>query len=308
MIKENNLTKSDVCAVVVTYNRKGLVDICISRILAQKAAKSDIIIIDNGSTDGTEELIKQKYNLESVSYFNMHKNLGCAAGTSIGIKKATLAGYRYIWVMDDDVFPQEYSLFELLRADKELNGKWGILSSVAYWTDGSICEANRQKKSLFSFIKKDDYDKRFISVCMVSLASMFIKTNVVKEVGLPLSEYFIYTEDYEFCSRVNKKYPIYVVPASKVTHAMKVNKKANLVEDTPDRLYRYKHLYRNDVHCYKQIGVNGLIYLAVKFIYTFLLILLKEKKSKKDKIATLCAGYKDGLGFNPSVEFIEQKD
>lgn len=299
------MRNSEVCAVVVTYNRKELVKKCIEGILAQKGAKCDIIVIDNGSKDGTEELFCTVFSLENIKYINLGENTGCAAGTSRGIKEAVLAGYEYIWVMDDDVFPHEDTLSELRKADKELNGKWGILSSAAYWTDGSICESNRQKKTLLKFMKEEDYKKKFVKVCMVSLASMFIQAKAVKEVGLPLAEYFIYTEDYEFCSRVGKKYPIYVIPASKVTHAMKINRKANLVKDTPDRLYRYKYLYRNDVHCYRKLGIEGLLYLALKFIYTYIMILLKEKEHKKEKLNTLIAGYYEGIKFNPSVEKID---
>jgi GT2 family glycosyltransferase len=299
------MSNNEVCAVVVTYNRKDLVEKCICGILAQKNSNCDIIVIDNGSTDGTEILFKEKFNIDNLRYFNMGENLGCAAGTSRGIKEAVIAGYKYIWVMDDDVFPHEDTLYELLKADKELHGEWGILSSAAYWTDGSICESNRQKKTLFKFMKDEDYNKRYVRVCMVSLASMFIKAKVVKKVGLPLSEYFIYTEDYEFCSRVGKIFPIYVVPASKVTHAMKINRKANLVKDTPDRLYRYKHLYRNDVHCYRKLGIMGYLYLALKFVYTFIMVLLKEKGHKKEKIDTLITGYSEGFKFNPSVEKLD---
>lgn len=296
---------NEVCAVVVTYNRKALVEECINGILAQKEAKCDIIVVDNGSTCGTEVLFRDKFDLDNIKYFNLGKNLGCAAGTSRGIKEAVLAGYKYIWVMDDDVFPHEDALYELLKADRELNGEWGILSSATYWTDGSICESNRQKKTLFKLMREEDYNKRFVRVRMVSLASMFINAKVVKEVGLPLSEYFIYTEDYEFCSRVGKNYPIYVVPASKVTHAMKINRKANLVKDTPDRLYRYKYLYRNDVHCYRKLGIEGVLYLILKFVYTFMVVLLKEKEHKKEKINTLITGYSEGIRFNPSVEKIK---
>lgn len=299
------MRNSDVCAVVVTYNRKELVKKCIEGILAQKGAKCDIIVIDNGSKDGTEELFCTEFSMENIKYINLGENTGCAAGTSRGIKEAVLSGYEYIWVMDDDVFPHEDALKQLLIANDELHGEWGILSGAAYWVDGSICESNRQKKSLFRFMKDKDYNKRFVKVRMVSLASMFVKAKVVREVGLPISEYYIYTEDYEFCSRVGKKYPIYVVPASKVTHAMKINRKANLVKDTPDRLYRYKYLYRNDVHCYRKLGIEGFLYLSLKFVYTYMMVLLKEKEHKKEKINTLITGYSEGIKFNPSVEKID---
>ncbi|MBQ7680449.1 MAG: glycosyltransferase [Butyrivibrio sp.] len=298
------MRRNEVCAVVVTYNRRELVDQCMAGIMSQEKASCDVIIIDNGSTDGTEAMLQEKYAYENVQYLNMRKNLGCAAGTSRGIREAVRAGYAYIWVMDDDVIPYPDTLYELLKAAGELGDDWGILSSAAYWTDGSICESNRQKKSLFRFMTEEDYHRHLVRVCMVSLASMFIRAKAVREVGLPLSAYYIYTEDYEFCSRVGRKYPIYVVPSSRVTHAMKINRKASLVRDTPDRLYRYRYLYRNDVHCYRQWGIRGWAYLAAKFVYTFLLVLVKEKKNKRDKLHTLVTGYAEGLQFHPSIEYV----
>ncbi len=302
------MEQNEVCAVVATYNRKELVKICINKILSQKNARCDIVVIDNGSSDGTEELFLTELALNNLTYFNTGKNLGSAGAQAIGIEKAVSAGYRYIWLMDDDVFPADDALSELISAGDSLEDEWGILSSVAYWTDGSICEANRQKKTLFTFLNKNDYKKNKIKVCMVSAASMFIKAEAVKKVGLPISEYFFYTDDYEFSSRVGKIYPIYVIPASRVTHAMKANMKADIVNDSLDRMYRYERLYRNDVHCYRLFGMTGYIYLFAKFVYTFLRVFLKEKKHKRKKIKILLNGYKDGLRFNPTVEMVEGTD
>ena len=147
-----------------------------------------------------------------------------------------------------------------------------------------------------------DYKKRFVPACMVSAASMYIKAEAVKEVGLPIADYFFYTDDYEFSSRIGRKYPVYVVPASKVTHLMRKNMKANIVNDTADRFYRYKFLYRNDVHCYKGFGIKGYIYLLIKFIYTFIMIVVKRNDNKILKIKTLVTGYRDGKLFNPEIE------
>lgn len=298
------MSDKDVCAVVVTYNRRELVKKCITNILAQKDASCDVIIIDNGSIDGTEDMFVNEFSDANLHYYNMGNNLGCAAGTSIGVKKAVQAGYKYIWVMDDDVFPREDTLFELLRADHELDGNWGILSSAAYWTDGSLCKANRQKKTIFSFVSDSDYRRRFVRVSMVSLASMFIKADAVRKVGLPISDYFIYTEDYEFCSRVGKEYPIYLVPSSAVTHAMKDNSKVNFVKEKEERLYRYKYLYRNDVHCYKKLGIKGNIYLVIKLLYTATQIILFEKRDRHGKMRILINGYREGMTFDPKIEMV----
>lgn len=298
------MSKSEVCAVVATYNRKELLSRCIRNITSQKKCDCDVLVIDNGSSDGTEELFNSVFNSEKIRYINLGKNLGSAGSQAAGLKEAVISGYKYIWLMDDDVMPKDNTLFELMRAADELGDKWGILSSVAYWKDGSICKANRQKKTLFRFVSEEDYKKRFVPACMVSAASMFIRSQAIIDVGLPIAEYFFYTDDYEFSGRVGRKYPVYVVPASTVTHVMRENMKANIVKDTSDRMYRYQNLYRNDVHCYKQYGIKGLIYLTLKFIYTLFQILFLETKSKKDKMDILVQGYKEGMAFSPRINHV----
>ena len=203
-------------AVVVTYNRKDLLRKNLTNLLAQ-TVKCDIILIDNASTDGTAEMVKTEF-VGQVQYFNTGANLGGAGGFAFGLEKAVRA----------DTIPEKRSLEMLLRADKALRGKWGMLSSVAKWTDGSICKANRQKKTLFTFVKDEELNtKKIIRAQMVSMVSMFVKTDVVREVGLPKAEYFIWTDDYDFSGRVSKKYPVYIVTPSVVIHEMKENKKAN---------------------------------------------------------------------------------
>ena len=137
----------------------------------------------------------------------------------------------------------------------------------------------------------------------VSLASMFVRADVVREIGLPHGEFFIYTEDYEFCARAGRKYPIYVVPSCRVTHAIKVNAKVNFASEAEDRLYRYKYLYRNDVYCYRQFGLKGWLYLAAKFAYTAVNVLLHSKTGKLWKLKVLLQGYMDGFSFRPEVKF-----
>ncbi len=297
---------SKVAAVVVTYNRKELVEECIRAILAQKKAKCDIIVLDNGSTDGTEEMFRTVFADDSIDYSNMGENLGCAESVARGMIKAVERGYSYVWIMDDDVIPEPDALYQLLKMDRKLKGRWGILSAAAYWTDGSICEANRQKKSLFTFMREADYEKKLVRVCMASLASMFVRSDVIRDMGVLKGEYFIYSEDYDYCARVGRKYPIYVVPACRITHKMRENRKVNFVKEPADRLYRYKYLYRNDVDCYRQLGIRGWTYLVIKFIYTFLQLLLFEKNSRKEKMRVLFEGYRQGINFCPAIRYPSQ--
>ena len=105
---------NDIVAVVVTYNRKKLLSKCIRAIINQKEISCDIIVIDNGSSDGTEELFKSIFNHSSILYTNTGKNIGCAAGTEMGMRMAVQEGYKYIWVMDDDCIVHKDTLTELI--------------------------------------------------------------------------------------------------------------------------------------------------------------------------------------------------
>lgn len=297
---------NDIAAVVITYNRCELLRKNIECLLNQKGATCDIYIIDNASTDSTREMVSS-FTDERVHYFNTGSNLGGAGGFEWGIRQAVEDGYSMIWAMDDDSLPNETALDEMLKASQSLNDNWGALSSAVYWTDGSVCKANRQKKTLFRFVSDEELKKdALIRAKMVSFVSMLVKADVVREVGLPYGEYFIWTDDYEYTGRISKHHDIYVVPRSIVIHATKENKKINFAIEGPERIGRYRYVYRNDVHCYRQYGFQGWLYLAAKFVYTIANILLHSKGNRLSKIGTVIRGYKEGLSFNPEIHQIRK--
>lgn len=294
-------------AVVVTYNRKEMLRECIKSILEQRDSSCDIILVDNASTDGTYEMIRENFNRTEVVYYNTGVNLGGAGGFQYGVKRAVLLGYEYIWLMDDDTLPEKTALAELFAVDKRLQGEWGFLSSVAYWTDGNICRMNIQKKSIFRHVGEKEYRNDITPVEMCSFVSLLIKSNVVKEVGLPIKEYFIWTDDYEYTGRISRRYSCYMVTKSKVVHAMKKHTRVNFATDEGARLERYKCIYRNDVHCYRQYGLKGWIYIVLKDIYTAVNVLLNSKDKKWRKIRILCSGVGDGLVFFPRIEMVDEE-
>lgn len=291
-----------ICAVVVTYNRKEKLKKCIECLIRQVGSKCDVLIVDNASTDGTYDMIRNEFTIMGIYYYNTGANLGGAGGFEFGVKEAVRKGYEYIWIMDDDTWPSETALYELIKVDTELNGKWGFLSSVAYWTDGAICRMNIQKRNIFRHIGKKEYESEYSPIKMCSFVSLLVKSEIVKEVGLPIGDYFIWTDDYEFTGRISRKNKCYVVPGSKVIHAMTRHTRVNFATDESDRIDRYKYIYRNDVHCYRQYGVPGWIYIVLKDVYTAFNILLFSQKDKVKKIKVMCDGFIIGIKYNPDIK------
>ena len=300
MKKVSNTKK--VIAVIVTYNRKELLKESINALLKQNYKNLRILIIDNNSTDGTKEHISEELKNENVIYENTGENLGGAGGFNYGMKLAANMDCDYVWIMDDDCIVHKDSLEELMKEDERLDGNYGFLSSKVLWKDGSICKMNRQRKSMVGFIR--DFKEDVIPIEMATFVSLLFKASVVKDVGLPIKDFFIWTDDLEYTRRISLKYKCYLVGKSIVTHKSKENYGANIVKDSPERLGRYKYAYRNEVYLYRREGIKGMIYVHLRNIYTYLRILLLKNENKLEKIKIVNQSTKEGKKFNPKIETV----
>ena len=294
----------DVVAVVVTYNRKELLSVCLDKLIGQ-SVPCDILVVDNGSTDGTKEHIIEKIENGSVIYQNTGKNLGGAGGFNYGIKQAVIHGYKYVWIMDDDTFPFVDSLETLIKADEQLKGNYGFLSSIALWADGTLCSMNHQRITPFKLIDKIPVHMQ--PVVMATFVSFFVKADVIKEMGLPISDFFIWADDLEYSRRISKKYTCYVVPDSKVEHHMVSNNKVGIEAESEDRLWRYKYLYRNEVYVFQRECIKGYMYLLLRFFLHNFRIIIKAKQCKKEKLKIIWQSFFEGFRFKPEIEYIEKR-
>ena len=300
-MKRNNST----AAVVVTYNRKDLLKENIEALLQQNE-DLDILIIDNASTDGTDELVQSYSTSGRLKYYNTGENRGGAWGFNRGMRMATELGYKYIWVMDDDCIPLPDALHELKSAAASLNDQFGFLSSHVLWKDGSTCVMNIPRETVFRKVKSFDSD--LAEIKMASFVSLFLKSSTVKEYGLPIKDFFIWTDDWEFTRRISMHENCYLVNSSKVIHKSNSNIGADISSDAPDRLERYYYLYRNDVYMYRREGLRGFLYEILRLGYHSAKILFKAKDGGIIRFKKIIEGTKAGLTFNPEIEYIGTSD
>lgn len=299
-----------VVAVVVTYNRLKLLQECILE-LSKSDIPCDILIVNNASNDGTKEYldkIRNQYNNINFYIYNMEHNLNGAGGYNFGLKKAAELDYKYIWIMDDDCIVRNDSLKELLVVADKLNDNFGFLSSKVIWKDGSICKTNIQRKAVAKRV--NDFTSQIVNVDFSSFVSCLVKKEDVLKVGLPIKEFIIWTDDLEWTRRFTlKKINKYAKPGYLCNKSIVVHKCANnfgvtIVQDTPERLDRYKYIYRNDVVCFRREGIKGHIYIFIRNIYHIFRILLFAPYNKIDRIKVLLKGYREGYKFYPVIEFV----
>ena len=291
-----------VIAVVVTYNRINLLRQCIEH-LQKQSMSCDILIVDNASTDGTDSFMQQLEN-EHIFYYNPGRNLGGAGGFHLGMRLAVESGqYEYIWMMDDDCLPEQTALEKLMEADAALQGTYGWLSSQCLWTDGRICQMNVQRKTPFTDIK--DFSQNLIPAQMASFVSLFLKSKTIEQFGLPIKEFFIWTDDWEYTRRISRTLPCYVVRDSHVVHAMKSPIVVNIATDTAERLSRYQYFYRNDIYLYRCEGLKGCLWILAKDVWHSIQIIANRKAMLKK----LCIVWKNawkGVWFHPIIDYCEK--
>lgn len=293
--------KKTVAAVVVTYNRKELLHACIDALRMQTAAaRMDILVIDNASTDGTGESLKPLIEQGVIVYRNTGANLGGAGGFCRGMREAAERGYEFVWVMDDDCLPEPEALSALLEYDGANRGGYGFLSSLVLWKDGTPCRMNVPRRTLTRPVKS--FQAEEISVVMASFVSLFVPVAVLREVGLPIAAFYLWTDDWEFTRRISRRYPCFLLTGSRVRHLSAANRGADLSREVPERLPRYRFLYRNDVVLYRHEGIRGVAYEAVRLTGHALRI-LRHSKDKKQRLKILVRGTREGLSFFPQISY-----
>nr|MBO4517409.1 glycosyltransferase family 2 protein [Clostridia bacterium] len=304
VFNDNGAAKPEtVAAVVVSYNRKVLLKECVNALLNLRCDYLKVLIVDNCSTDGTEEYIGDLIS-DKVVYFNTGENIGGAGGFNFGVKKAMEMGADYVWLMDDDCIVQENSLAALLDFAKSKGGEFGFLSSKALWTDGTISKMNIQRRSIGD--KKLNTDVSGQKIRIATFVSLFLSAKVIREVGLPIKEFFIWGDDWEYTYRVSTKFTCYYVAESVVIHKSAVNMGSNIAKDDLNRLDRYFYSYRNERYLYREVGFKGRLYYLLKISYHIVKILFSRCKNKKTRLKMLFKGVAAGRSFKPDIEYAEQ--
>ena len=292
-----------IAAVVVTYNRLELLKQCVEKLRGQ-TVPCQIVLVDNASTDGTGEWARSQKDLE---YQNTGKNLGGAGGFHYGMKWAVEQGYEYLWIMDDDTLPEPDALEALVAADRHLEGNYGWLSSAALWTDGQGCVMNRQLWAKRYATFEAHLAEGLVEARQASFVSLFLRAETVRQVGLPISEFFIWGDDAEYTRRIQRRYPCFVAGKSRVVHAMKENSGIGVEKDQPGRIGRYWYAFRNEAYLYRQEGFRGVCYYIFNCLRAMARVLVKAKDHRGKRLGVILKGMWSGLFFRPKVRFCGEK-
>lgn len=207
--------------IVVTYNRADLLKRCIKAILVQTLLPDAIYIVDNRSTDKTREILEMEgwvnllqthrpsvdgilyetilpiANKEiKINYLYKDENNGGAGGFYAGMRAAYEAGYDWVWMMDDDGFPEKNALEELVKGSKKYEIKF--LNSI-------VINEEDHSKLLFPLDKGKDrnlyINQEIVEGYVNPFNGTLISKEIIDKIGFVKKEMFIWGDEVEYRER-----------------------------------------------------------------------------------------------------------
>ncbi len=290
-----------IAAVVVTYNRLSLLKECLEAISLQTCKVNSIIVVNNASTDGTTEYLQQLDDKQIVVK-SLEKNIGGAGGFAEGIAIATKMNVDAIWIMDDDTIPLTDALEHLVYILNQ-HENTGFVNSKVVWTDGNIHQMN-----IPGYVHHDDLGGGLYAIRSASFVSLLVPSKIVREVGLPYREFFIWVDDAEFTARIVKAgHKGYLTTSSVVVHKTATNYGASIKTATPEAAWKFYYYMRNGMFASR--GEKPWIIWFFKNLNHLRLDIHRTKNMAPELRSllknNLWRGFVDGLTFSPRKEFVD---
>lgn len=211
--------------VILTHNQKEKTIRCLNSIIGLTYDPNiEIIIVDNGSSDGSRDSIISLF--PKIKYIYNSKNFGVARGRNIGLKKAI---GNYLMILDNDTIATEEAIYSLLKLLSN-NPEWGLVAPLLLSPKGKIQKSIKEYPSILIKAKnwlKGRNEDEFLTKSptepiepfyVIGAAQMFSK-EIYNFVGGLDEKIFYGPEDVDFCIRVrNAGKKVVFLPSISIIH------------------------------------------------------------------------------------------
>lgn len=278
-----------ILVVIVAYNSMKWVDRCYSSLRAS-SVPCDVFTVDNGSTDGTTDYIKEHF--PEVILHEAKQNLGFGRANNIGLQKALDEGYEYIYLLNQDAWV-ETDTFEKLISTSLAHPEYGVLSPLQMQADLQhmddrfvtyVIGENQKKRP---YLIEDFYFNRCEDVyetTFVMAAHWFITRHCLQTVGGFSPTFYHYGEDNNYLQRVKYwKLKVGIVPAALAVHDRENNnwsqeKMLYVMNYTQPLVKVSSPLGRSSIGSFIKANLKQAIRSRNKLLLDYAIRLYKERK------------------------------
>lgn len=297
-----------IAAVIVTYNRKELLGKNIDMLLCQTKVFDHIFIIDNCSSDGTYEYLKERgfLDTERFIYIKTKSNIGGAGGFYTGVKAAYEAGADWIVLMDDDGKAKNEQTFQILfdAADKFYKEGRG---NRKLFVNSLVQQGELLSFKIGNIYTVADAVKASQNGILEGVAHPFngtlISRELVSEIGYPNKDFFIKGDEVDFKQRALDvgAYVVTVVESRYIHPMPKTQERKVLGISVPffvEAPWKEYYAARNFTYMYKKKGLYKAIAFELIFVKILAVFSMQCRKIETIKMVLkgVCDGWKEKLG------------
>lgn len=215
-----------VSIIIVNWNKRENTIQCLSSLRNITYPNFKIVVVDNGSTDGSQKAIKE--NFPEIELIENKENLGFCIANNIAIKKELKEKPNYILLLNNDTVVEDLNFLDILVNYADKKKGIGIVGPKIYYYKTNIIQFGGGKINNFigfaihmykgvnerNFKIKSPYE-----VDYVSGACLLIKRDVIEKIGLLDPIYFAYYEETDWCFRAKKAgYKVLLIPETDIWH------------------------------------------------------------------------------------------
>jgi len=231
--------QNNIYVIIVTYNGSKWIDKCFGSI-ASSNVPVQTIVIDNGSSDKTPEIIQEKY--PEVKVIKTGKNLGFGKANNMGMKIALENNADFVFLLNQDAWIENDTIERLIDEYESSPNKKkiGILSPVPYNGSGKKYDYIFDKFYKDTIIKSQKINKNTFEIQFINAAAWLIPRKILLEVGGFHPSFFIHGEDSNYIHRINALNKITVINTKAVYYHDRDERKDG-EHDISKRVYAFKN-------------------------------------------------------------------
>jgi GT2 family glycosyltransferase len=189
-----------VSVLVPTFNRANYIGECLDSLLAQTMPALEIIVIDDGSEDGTSELLK-RYG-QRIRY--IHKeNGGKPTAVNLGL---SLAQGELIWIFDDDDVALPHAIANRVAALQTRPDAGFVYTPHYYGNDGADGKIHQDRLHQLPSHNADSFSFELMKGCFFHLATALVRADAYRAVG-GFDTQLLSSEDYDMQLRLARAFP-----------------------------------------------------------------------------------------------------
>ena len=288
---------SDICAVVVTYNRLDKLKKALASYSAQELLPKYLVVVNNASTDETgvflEAWQKQPEGFQKI-VITSEENLGGSGGFYLGQKKALDLDADWVMLADDDAYPEpDYLIGMQNYIDTHDKEKISVVCGKVM-EKGSPVNVHRAylkskwDRNFQAFIPLEYYEKEFFEPDFVSYVGIVINKSKLLSAGLVNKDFFIWYDDTEHSYRLSQQGKLICLPSYIMLH--------DVAEDNLTFSWKYYYGFRNNVVFFKKHFSFQYPFVIIKFLLKTLLCPLHGRSFSEVRLRF--AAVKDGIQGN----------